>query len=125
MDDQKPREVPEVSTDELLRPLGEIKDDQVSALIVVVRANTAAFKDIRFDLGHCNNQERVQAIIYKVEKAMEDLSMESQKIPPWVKAVPETKAPNSTAQYPIDDPINRDNPVPRVPEEQKAGGGKK
>lgn len=105
-----------LDTDELLKSVKNAAD-QIDALMDVVRANTAVFKDIRQDLSICNNQERVQNIINKVEKAMEDLSMTSQKIPPWVKEAPDLKntAPTYGAiaygQYPVDLPLNPDNPV--------------
>jgi hypothetical protein len=109
----------DMNTDALLQPLTMDKN-QVIALMDVVKANTAAFKEIRKDLGQCNSQEKVQAIINKVEMAVQDLAIESQKIPPWVKDLTDIDPIGSSGsefygQYIINQPLNRDNPVPWPP----------
>ena len=108
-----------MNTDQLLQPIS-MTHSQIIALMDVVKANTAAFKEIRKDLGQCNSQEKVQAIINKVEMAMQDLAIESQKIPPWVKDVTDIEPTGSSGsefygQYIIYQPLNRDNPVPWPP----------
>ena len=89
-------------------------------LMKVIEANTAAWKEVRGDLAKCNNQDKVNAVIVKVEKAFTDLSIESQKIPQWMKDVrhgPPVQAPTSPpyGQYPINQPIHPYNPVPWPP----------
>jgi hypothetical protein len=123
------REAKMLDTDALLKPIA-ITRDQLTAWQDVVKANTGAFKEIRVDLGQCNNQEKVQAIINKVEQALQDLSVESQKIPTWVK---EDKGPSvipnpnlmtvAYGQYPINQPLNPANPVPWPPGYTPSGTG--
>jgi len=108
-----------MNTDQLLQPIS-MTHSQIIALMDVVKANTAAFKEIRKDLGQCNSQEKVQAIINKVEMAVQDLAIESQKIPPWVKDVTGIEPTGSSGsefygQYIINQPLNPDNPVPWPP----------
>jgi hypothetical protein len=104
-----------MDTDALLKPI-EATDDPVEAWKVVVEANTAAIKEMRMDLQTCDNADKVHAIMAKAEKAMEDLSVKSQKIPQWVKdgkQPPQSDAPYG--QYPIYQPLNPANPVPWPP----------
>ena len=112
-----------MDTDGLLQPIKMTKNQAV-ALMDVVKANTAAFKEIKQDLTKCDNAEKVNAIIANVDKAIVDLGIDSQKIPPWVKDVPavtDTDAPFGSSQsefygqYPINLPLNPDNPVPWPP----------
>src|SRR6516162_1625555 len=112
-----------MDTDALLQPIHMTKN-QVVALMDVVKANTAALKEIKLDLPKCDNAEKVNAIAAKVDKAIVDLSMDSQKIPPWVRNVPavtDTDVPFGSSQsefygqYPINLPLNPDNPVPWPP----------
>jgi hypothetical protein len=84
-------------------------------LVDVIKANTAAWKEVRGDLAKCNNQDRVNEIIFKVEKALTDLSIESSKIPKWVKDGDDPDIPPHYGQYPVYAPINPDNPVPWPP----------
>jgi hypothetical protein len=132
-----------VDTYILLQPTKNTKN-QIVALMALVRANTAALKEIRLDLASCNGPDKVNAIARKVEEAMEDLSMDSQKVDPWIKVVPRDAEgpPVVYGQYPVNQPINPDNPVPWPPdytppapegseqkasqeEKPKAAGGKK
>ena len=112
-----------MDTEALLQPIHMTKN-QVVALMDVVKANTAALKEIKLDLPKCDNAEKVNAIAAKVDKAIVDLSMDSQKIPPWVRNVPavtDTDVPFGSSQsefygqYPINLPLNPDNPVPWPP----------
>ena len=112
-----------MDTDALLRPIHTTRS-QVVALMDVVRANTAALKEIKIDLAKCDNPQKVTAIAAKVDTAMVDLAMDSQKIPPWVKNtmvepmdIDPVGASGSEfyGQYIIDRPINPDNPVPWPP----------
>ena len=66
-----------MDTNAMLLPVLNAKTSH-DGLVDVIKANTAAFKEIRGDLGQCNSQERVQAITYKVEDALTDLSITSQ-----------------------------------------------
>lgn len=110
-----------MDTDVLLQPIATAKD-QLAAWQDVVKANTAAIKEMRIDLGHCNNQEKVQAIINKAELAMQDLAVDSQKIPLWVKQDngKDNSNPNlvtvAYGQYPVNSPLNPHNPVPWPPD---------
>ena len=111
-----------MDTDALLKPL-TTTENQLTAWQEVVKANTEALKEIRVDLGQCNNQEKVQAIIYKAEAALQDLCADSQKIPGWVRQPAKRGEGNvetidvnpnltvSYGQYPVHNPTNRDNPV--------------
>ena len=123
-----------MDTDELMRPVHNTNSVTI-ALVRVVEANTAAFKEIRLDLAKCDGPEKVNAIIAKVELAMQDLSISSQKIPPWVKEG-EQKAERDIdygtvayGQYPIGQPLNPDNPVPwppgYMPDDGNGGDGSK
>lgn len=109
-----------LDSDTLLRPLTTTKD-QITGWQDVVRANTAALKEIRLDLANCNNQEKVQAIINKVEIALQDLSADSQKIPGWMREDKGGSVQNPNmhtvgyGQYPINQPMNPANPVPWPP----------
>ena len=112
-----------MDTDALLRPVYTTRS-QVTALMDVVRANTAALKEIKLDLAKCDNPQKVTAIAAKVDTAIVDLAMESQKIPSWVKDTtvgPMDIDPVGSSgsefygQYTIDRPINPDNPVPWPP----------
>lgn len=109
-----------MDTDAMLRPLNTTKD-QLTGWQDVVKANTAAFKEIRNDLSTCNNQEKVQAIISKVEIALQDLNADSQKIPTWMKEDKGGSVNNPNmhtvgyGQYPVMQPINPANPVPWPP----------
>jgi len=94
--------------------------NQVIALMDVVKANTAALKEIKKDLSQCDKQEKVGAIASKVDQAIVDLSLDSQKIQPWVKVTPMDVPVGSSesefyGQYTIDRPLNPDNPVPWPP----------
>lgn len=106
-----------MDTDLLLQPL-HVEDDAMMAWKDVVRANTAAWKEVRKDLDDCNNVDKVRAIMAKVEKAMEDLSVDSQKVPQWVRDAQPKDSPTygvpPYGQYPVIEPLNRDNPVPRA-----------
>ena len=98
----------------LMLPVQNAKTSH-EGLIDVIKANTAAWKEVRGDLATCNSQEKVQAIIYKVESALSELSIDSQKIPKWVKDGDDPDIPPLYGQYPIYAPINPDNPVPWPP----------
>jgi hypothetical protein len=94
--------------------------NQVIALMDVVKANTAALKEIKKDLSQCDKQEKVGAIASKVDQAIIDLSLDSQKIQPWVKVTPMDVPLGSSesefyGQYTVDRPLNPDNPVPWPP----------
>lgn len=82
----------------------------------VVKANTAALKEIRLDLDTCNNVDKVRALMTKVEQAMQDLAADSQKVPQWMKDAEDTVIPTHYGQYPINLPLNPDNPVPWPPD---------
>lgn len=105
-----------MDTDAMLKPIDTTKD-QLTGWQDVVKANTAAFKEIRNDLSTCNNQEKVQAIISKVEIALQDLSVDSQKIPTWMREDKGGSVNNPNmhtvgyGQYPVDRPLNPSNPV--------------
>ena len=116
-----------MDTDSLLMSLATA-ENQLVAWQRVVEANTGAFREIRLDLGDCNNQQKVQAIINKVEMALQDLCFDSQKIPGWVKQPAKRAAGNVETidvnpnlqtvvygQYPVHQPLNPDNPVPWAP----------
>jgi hypothetical protein len=108
-----------MDTDALLQPIYMTKN-QVIALMDVVKANTAALKEIKLDLTKCDHQDKVTAILSKVDKAIVDLAMDSQKIPPWVKVTPMDVPLGSSesefyGQYTVDRPLNPDNPVPWPP----------
>ena len=106
-----------MDTDALLQPI-QTAESKVTALKCVVAANTEAFREIAIDLSKCNSQEKTLAILYKVLLAIQDLAIESQKIPPWVtKDDPsDAPAPNKPhGQYPIYAPLNPDNSVPWPP----------
>src|SRR6516225_7870972 len=108
-----------MDTDALLQPI-QMTKNQVIALMDVVEANTAALKEIKKDLSQCDKQEKVGAIASKVDQAIVDLSLASQKIPPWVKVTPMDVPLGSSesefyGQYTIDRPLNPDNPVPWPP----------
>lgn len=103
-----------LDTDALLRPTKDAHD-QITALIIVINANTAALKDIRDDLTKCDTQEKAHELAAKIDKAIVDLSLDSQKIAPWIKAEPRNTQPSMGAvaygQYPVDNPANPQNPV--------------
>src|SRR6516164_5739571 len=85
-----------MDTDALLQPI-QMTKNQVIALMDVVKANTAALKEIKIDL-----------------------SLDSQKIQPWVKVTPMDVPLGSSesefyGQYTVDRPLNPDNPVPWPP----------
>ena len=112
-----------MDTDALLRPIHTTRS-QVVALMDVVRANTAALKEIKLDLAKCDNPQKVTAIAAKVDTAMVDLALDSQKIPPWVKDTtvqPRDIEPVGSSgselygQYIVNQPLNPDNPVPWPP----------
>src|SRR6516162_1108478 len=108
-----------MDTDALLQPI-QMTKNQVIALMDVVKANTAALKEIKKDLSRCDKQEKVGAIASKVDQAIVDLSLDSQKIQPWVKVTPMDVSLGSSesefyGQYTIDRPLNPDNPVPWPP----------
>ena len=108
-----------MDTDALLQPI-QMTKNQVIALMDVVKANTAALKEIKKDLSQCDKQEKVGAIASKVDQAIVDLSLDSQKIQPWVKVTPMDVPVGSSesefyGQYTIDRPLNPDNPVPWPP----------
>ena len=108
-----------MDTDALLQPI-QMTKNQVIALMDVVKANTAALKEIKKDLSQCDKQEKVGAIASKVDQAIVDLSLDSQKIQPWVKVTPMDVPLGSSesefyGQYTIDRPLNPDNPVPWPP----------
>jgi hypothetical protein len=108
-----------MDTDALLQPTHMTKN-QVIALMDVVKANTAALKEIKLDLTKCDHQDKVAAILSKADKAIVDLAMDSQKIPPWVKVTPMDVPLGSSqsefyGQYTVDRPLNPDNPVPWPP----------
>ena len=99
----------------LMLPVQNAKTSH-QGLVDVIKANTAAWKEVRADLAHCNSQEKVQAIIYKVESAISELSIDSQKIPKWVKDGDDPLDLLPYGQYPIFAPLNPDNPVPWPPD---------
>ena len=99
----------------LMLPVQNAKTSH-QGLVDVIKANTAAWKEVRGDLATCNSQEKVQAIIYKVESALSELSIDSQKIPKWVKDGNDPDIPPHYGQYPSYAPINPDNPVPWPPD---------
>ena len=108
-----------MDTDALLQPI-QMTKNQVIALMDVVKANTAALKEIKKDLSQCDKQEKVGAIASKVDQAIVDLSLDSQKIQPWVKVTPMDVPLGSSesefyGQYTVDRPLNPDNPVPWPP----------
>src|SRR6516164_7119008 len=108
-----------MDTDALLQPI-QMTKNQVIALMDVVKANTAALKEIKKDLSQCDKQEKVGPIALKVDQAIVDLSLDSQKIQPWVKVIPMDVPMGSSesefyGQYTIDRPLNPDNPVPWPP----------
>ena len=108
-----------MDTDALLQPI-QMTKNQVIALMDVVKANTAALKEIKLDLTKCDHQDKVTAILSKVDKAIVDLAMDSQKIPPWIKVTPMDVPLGSSesefyGQYTVDRPLNPDNPVPWPP----------
>ena len=108
-----------MNTDQLLQPIS-MTHSQIIALKEVIMANTEAFREINGDLAKCDNADKVHAVMAKVEMAMQDLSIESQKIPPWVKDVTDIEPTGSSGsefygQYIIYQPLNRDNPVPWPP----------
>ena len=98
----------------LMLPVQNAKTSH-QGLVDVIKANTAAWKEVRGDLATCNSQEKVQAIIYKVESALSELSIDSQKILKWVKDGDDPDIPPLYGQYPIFAPLNPDNPVPWPP----------
>ena len=108
-----------MDTEALLHPVYMTKN-QVVALIDVVKANTDALKEIRQDLSKCDSPDKVNTIAGKVDTAIVDLAIRSQKIPPWVKVEPQDVPLGSSesefyGQYTIDRPLNPDNPVPWPP----------
>ena len=108
-----------MNTDQLLQPIS-MTHSQIIALKEVIMANTEAFREINGDLAKCDNADKVHAVMAKVEMAMQDLSIESQKIPPWVKDVTGIEPTGSSGsefygQYPIGSPLNPFNPVPWPP----------
>jgi len=108
-----------MNTDQLLQPIS-MTHSQIIALKEVIMANTEAFREINGDLAKCDNADKVHAVMAKVEMAMQDLSIESQKIPPWVKDVTDIEPTGSSGsefygQYIINQPLNPDNPVPWPP----------
>jgi len=106
-----------MDTDALLAPVVNVTDKEpIAALKALVEANTAAWKEIRTDLTTCNNDEKMKKITAKVEKAMTDLAIDSQKVPQWLRgAKDEAPIPPFYGQYPINDPFNPFNPVPWPP----------
>ena len=112
---QLQEELTMMDTDALLLPTKNAKGP-IEGWQDVVKANTEALKEIRLDLDTCNNVDKVRALMTKVEQAMSDLAVDSQKIPQWMKdakdAVP---PPTHYGQYPVNQPLNRDNPVPWPP----------
>jgi len=105
-----------MDTNLLLAPVNAEENDPVVALRALVEANTAAWKEIRNDLTTCNNDEKVKKIIAKVEAAMTDLAIDSQKVPQGLRgAKDEAPIPPFYGQYPINDPFNPFNPVPWPP----------
>jgi hypothetical protein len=106
-----------LDTDVLLQPTKNT-NNQIVALMALVRANTAALKEIRLDLAACDTVDKANTLAVKIEKAAEDLSMDSQKVAPWIKAEPKDAggAPIVYGQYPINQPLNPDNPVPWAPD---------
>lgn len=101
-------------------------ESQSKALMIVVNANTSALKEIKTDLAHCDTQAKAEALMAKIEKAIEDLSLDSQKVEPWVKAEPRDITYGTVAygQYPIDNPANPDNPVLAAEDMPQSGGSK-
>ena len=105
-----------MDTDALLLPTKSAKGP-VEGWQDVVKANTAALKEIRLDLDTCNNVDKVRALITKVEQAVQDLSVDSQKVPQWMKDAKDAdQPPTHYGQYPINQPLNPDNPVPWPPD---------
>jgi hypothetical protein len=112
-----------MDTDALLAPVdailfsrGGFEHQPIAALRALVEAHTAAWKEIREDLSKCTNDEKVRAIIVKVEKAMTDLAIDSQKLPQWLRDAKDV-APGTPpyGQYPVNQPLNPYNPVPLPP----------
>ena len=104
-----------MDTDALLLPVRNAKTCE-EAWKDVVEANTKAFKEIRLDLDTCNNVDKVREIMSKVDQAIQDLSVDSQKVPQWVKDGKDADPiPPVYGQYPINQPLNPDNPVPWPP----------
>jgi hypothetical protein len=113
----------DMDTDALLWPIHTTRS-QVIALMDVVRANTAALKEIKIDLTKCDNPQKVAALAAKVDAAMVDLALDSQKIPPWVKDTTVglmdidpvgSSGSEFYGQYIVNQPLNKDNPVPWPP----------
>lgn len=102
---------------DMLLARARVSHDQVTALMAVIDTNTAALKVIRLELDKCTGPDKVAAIAADVDKAMEDLSLASQKIDTWIKAQPQVTGGDITfgtvayGQYPVADPLNPDNPV--------------
>jgi hypothetical protein len=99
-----------IDTDALLAP-ARMAQTEDEGLKQVVNANTEAFKQVRIALDTCNNVDKVLAIIADVEKAMQDLSMVSQKVEAALRAAGDPANPDVYGQYPINQPLNPDNPV--------------
>ena len=108
-----------MDTNLLLAPVNAEENDPVVALRALVEANTAAWKEIRNDLTTCNNDEKVKKITAKVEAAMTDLAIDSQKVPQWLRDTKNDAGSSSQTpyygQYPVYLPLNADNPVPWPP----------
>ena len=108
-----------MNTDVMLAPAMMAPTNE-AALIEIVNANTAALTQIRGDLAKVDGPEKVSALMAEVDLAIQDLSMKSQKVGAALKhdQVDPRRAPGSPvpdSQYPINLPINRDNPVPWPP----------
>lgn len=81
----------------------------------VVEANTKAFQKIRADLDKCDNADKVRAIIADVEKALQDLSVTSQKVDVALADLGDSADLGDGSQYPVGSPLNPANPVPWPP----------
>jgi hypothetical protein len=124
-----------IDTDALLAA-ARLTPTENGTLIEIVKANTEALTKIRVELTTCNNADKVSAILADVEKAIQDLSMTSQKVEMALRNVmPQSSQQQQTlagkdasdpafgtasgwgyGQYPIGDPFNPHNPVPWPPD---------
>lgn len=113
-----------MDTDALLKPTYDTQS-QAKALMTVVEANTSALKEIKADLDKCDTVDKAQALSAKIDKAITDLSLDSQKVQPWIKAEPRDAYYGTVAygQYPIDNPANPHNPVLAAEDMSGQGGG--
>jgi hypothetical protein len=103
-----------IDTDTLLAPV-RMARSETDALKEVVKANTEAFKQILIEMAKVDNPDKLKVVIADVEKAMQDLSMKSQKVDAALRDA-SAADPSIYGQYPIHQPLNPDNPVPWPPD---------